>query len=58
MIENNAKAALLSGRERTVIPPDQYRDRFRKSMESYFWMIPDKWIKIPGRETSNLPPCL
>jgi hypothetical protein len=30
----------------TVIPPDSYRDRFRKAMNEYFVMVPDKATKF------------
>ncbi|KNC99530.1 uncharacterized protein SPPG_04921 [Spizellomyces punctatus DAOM BR117] len=54
ILETRAKttlnAALKGGKDVTVLPPDQYRDRFRKAMEQNFLMVPDKWIKIPGLE--------
>ncbi|KAI8848289.1 hypothetical protein BC829DRAFT_443950 [Chytridium lagenaria] len=61
-IENRGKTT-LRGRECTVLPPDQYGERFRKAMDQYFLMVPDKWIKIPGQENGDkskkrLPPVL
>ena len=32
-----------SGREPTIITPNQYRERFRQAMDNYFLMIPDKF---------------
>ncbi|KAJ3289004.1 1-phosphatidylinositol-3-phosphate 5-kinase [Borealophlyctis nickersoniae] len=53
-------APLRGGKDPTVLPPDRYRDRFRNAMDQNFLMVPDKWIKIPGQETTlrKLPPVL
>ncbi|KAJ3208381.1 hypothetical protein HDU67_006776 [Dinochytrium kinnereticum] len=51
-IENRGKTT-LRGRECTVLPPDQYGERFRKAMDQYFLMVPDKWIKIPGQDNNT-----
>ncbi|KAJ3189277.1 hypothetical protein HDU85_002905 [Gaertneriomyces sp. JEL0708] len=59
ILETRAKttlnAALKGGKDVTVIPPDMYRDRFRKAMDQNFLMVPDKWIKIPALENPVLP---
>ncbi|KAJ3294861.1 hypothetical protein HDU76_006913, partial [Blyttiomyces sp. JEL0837] len=61
-LETRGKSTLRGGKETTVIPPDQYGDRFRKAMDQYFLIVPDKWIKVhdqtqvgPG---TRLPPVL
>jgi len=33
MLENKGKMTLRGGKESTVLPPDEYRDRFRNAME-------------------------
>ncbi|KAF0465669.1 1-phosphatidylinositol-3-phosphate 5-kinase [Gigaspora margarita] len=45
-IENRGKTLGRNAKEVTVLPPDQYKDRFRDSIEQYFLAIPDKWTKI------------
>ncbi|KIO23123.1 hypothetical protein M407DRAFT_27362 [Tulasnella calospora MUT 4182] len=48
-LEYKAKQGLTggSGREITVVPPNEYQDRFVNSMEGYFVACPDKWCKGP-----------
>ncbi|KAL5032059.1 hypothetical protein BDV3_000655 [Batrachochytrium dendrobatidis] len=50
MLEMQGKTTLqstLGSRKAvTVIPPDQYRDRFREAMEHNFLIVPDKWTDI------------
>ncbi|KAH7102446.1 hypothetical protein BKA62DRAFT_742949 [Auriculariales sp. MPI-PUGE-AT-0066] len=40
-----------SQKEVTVIPPTEYRDRFVKSIDTYFLACPDKWTKLNDDET-------
>ncbi|KZV98909.1 hypothetical protein EXIGLDRAFT_641161 [Exidia glandulosa HHB12029] len=42
-----------SNKEVTVMPPDEYRDRFVKAIDGYFLACPDKWTKT---RDSSLPP--
>ncbi|KAJ3039702.1 1-phosphatidylinositol-3-phosphate 5-kinase [Rhizophlyctis rosea] len=64
-LESRGKTTLMplrGGKEVTVLPPDRYRDRFRKAMDENFLMVPDKWIKVPSQEaigkTRKLPSIL
>ncbi|KAJ3108681.1 hypothetical protein HDU96_007454 [Phlyctochytrium bullatum] len=65
-IENRGKTTLRGKDVCTVLPPEQYGERFRKAMDQYFLMVPDKWIKIPGQDNNGqgqrprkrLPPVL
>ncbi|CAG8770474.1 14000_t:CDS:2, partial [Racocetra persica] len=47
-IESRGKTLGRNAKEVTVIPPDQYKDRFRDSIEQYFLAIPDKWTRTYG----------
>ncbi|CAG8467606.1 2144_t:CDS:10 [Racocetra fulgida] len=47
-IESRGKTLGRNAKEVTVIPPDQYKDRFRDSIEQYFFAIPDKWTRTYG----------
>ncbi|KAI0086047.1 hypothetical protein BDY19DRAFT_996234 [Irpex rosettiformis] len=53
-LEYKAKQNLTSGKEVTVIPPNEYQERFINAMDNYFVACPDKWskplddTKIPG----------
>nr|XP_019049347.1 hypothetical protein I302_03133 [Kwoniella bestiolae CBS 10118]OCF28277.1 hypothetical protein I302_03133 [Kwoniella bestiolae CBS 10118] len=49
-IESRGKQALNRGGEVTIIPPDQYRDRFEHALKNYFIACPDKWSK-PSRRS-------
>ncbi|CAG8604045.1 8057_t:CDS:10 [Dentiscutata erythropus] len=61
-IESRGKTLGRNAKEVTVIPPDQYKDRFRDSIEQYFLAIPDKWTKTyifdnsPRSDEQNPPP--
>ncbi|KAF8797636.1 hypothetical protein BYT27DRAFT_7265512 [Phlegmacium glaucopus] len=44
-LEYKAKQGLQSGKEVTVVPPAEYRDRFVSALEGYFIACPDKWSK-------------
>ncbi|KAL7424765.1 hypothetical protein Q5752_000449 [Cryptotrichosporon argae] len=45
-IESRGKLALnRGGGEVTIIPPDQYRERFENAIRQYFVACPDKWSK-------------
>ncbi|KAK4684262.1 hypothetical protein P7C73_g5929, partial [Tremellales sp. Uapishka_1] len=60
-IESRGKLALNRGGEVTIIPPDQYRDRFETSLRQYFVACPDKWSKTTkksGTRLDNLPSVL
>ena len=42
-LESRGKTTLMplrGGKEVTVLPPDRYRDRFRKAMDENFLMVP------------------
>jgi hypothetical protein len=39
-IENRGKTIGRNPKEVTVIPPDQYKDRFRNSIDQYFSAVP------------------
>ncbi|ODN92012.1 hypothetical protein L198_05684 [Cryptococcus wingfieldii CBS 7118] len=45
-IESRGKMALNRGGDVTVIPPDQYRERFESAMRHYFIACPDKWSRV------------
>ncbi|WVQ62084.1 uncharacterized protein L199_000219 [Kwoniella botswanensis] len=61
-IESRGKLALNRGGEVTIIPPDQYRDRFENALKHYFIACPDKWSKPSRRSgmkrTAGLPSVL
>lgn len=42
-LEYKAKQNLNSGREVTVIPPNEYHDRFVSAMNNYFLACPGEW---------------
>ncbi|KAF9916580.1 hypothetical protein BX616_003396 [Lobosporangium transversale] len=45
-IESKGKTTLRGAKDSvTVLPPQQYKTRFREAMERYFLAIPDKWSK-------------
>lgn len=46
-LEYKAKQNLKSGKEVTVIPPNEYQVRFVNAMDGYFLACPDKWSKAP-----------
>ncbi|KAJ1553076.1 hypothetical protein HK405_009026, partial [Cladochytrium tenue] len=52
-LETRSKTTLKGGREDavTVIPPEQYADRFRRALDQYFLMVPDKWINLEDSES-------
>ncbi|KAI9592329.1 hypothetical protein BDF19DRAFT_425524 [Syncephalis fuscata] len=55
-IESRSKSTLRltnSTRQVTVVPPEQYKTRFRDGMEQYFLSVPDKWIKTSNSITST-----
>lgn len=49
-LEYKAKQGLNAGKEVTVIPPQEYQERFVNALERYFLPCPDKWTK-PVDET-------
>ncbi|RUS34161.1 hypothetical protein BC938DRAFT_482212 [Jimgerdemannia flammicorona] len=51
-IESKSKSTLKPHKEVTVLPPEQYKARFRDAMEQYFLSVPDKWVK----PVSEIPP--
>ncbi|THG96523.1 hypothetical protein EW026_g5325 [Hermanssonia centrifuga] len=62
-LEYKAKQGLNSGKEVTVVPPNEYQERFINAMDDYFVACPDKWsrplddTKIPG-DYQQLPSVL
>ncbi|KAG0234404.1 hypothetical protein BGX31_004581 [Mortierella sp. GBA43] len=45
-IESKGKTTLRGAKDNvTVLPPLQYRARFKEAMERYFLAVPDKWSK-------------
>ncbi|KAI0824412.1 hypothetical protein BC628DRAFT_1379436 [Trametes gibbosa] len=44
-LEYKAKQGLNSGKEVTVVPPNEYQDRFVSAMDDYFLACPDKWSR-------------
>ncbi|KAF8940640.1 hypothetical protein BGZ58_005376 [Dissophora ornata] len=45
-IESKGKTTLRGTKDNvTVLPPQQYKTRFREAMERYFLAVPDKWSK-------------
>ncbi|KAH9943601.1 hypothetical protein B0H21DRAFT_695546 [Amylocystis lapponica] len=44
-LEYKAKQGLNSGKEVTVIPPQEYQERFLSAMDDYFLACPDKWSR-------------
>ncbi|WVF70562.1 hypothetical protein IAT40_005353 [Kwoniella sp. CBS 6097] len=53
-IESRGKMAINRGKDVTIIPPDQYRDRFENALKHYFIACPDKWSKPSKRGSSKL----
>nr|XP_031860899.1 uncharacterized protein CI109_003626 [Kwoniella shandongensis]KAA5527971.1 hypothetical protein CI109_003626 [Kwoniella shandongensis] len=49
-IESRGKMVINRGGEVTVIPPDQYRQRFETAIRQYFLACPDKWSKTSRRD--------
>ncbi|KAJ3529021.1 hypothetical protein NM688_g7915 [Phlebia brevispora] len=53
-LEYKAKQGLNASKEVTVMPPNEYQERFVNAMDNYFVACPDKWsrplddTKIPG----------
>ncbi|UOH85255.1 hypothetical protein LQV05_002074 [Cryptococcus neoformans] len=45
-IESRGKMVMNRGGDVTVIPPDQYRERFENAIRHYFVACPDKWSKV------------
>ncbi|RPD53925.1 hypothetical protein L226DRAFT_538834 [Lentinus tigrinus ALCF2SS1-7] len=62
-LEYKAKQGLNSGKEVTVVPPNEYQDRFVSAMDDYFLACPDKWSRpldntpVPSNHT-DLPSVL
>ncbi|KAK8866021.1 hypothetical protein IAR55_001172 [Kwoniella newhampshirensis] len=48
-IESRGKMVINRGGEVTIIPPDQYRERFENALKQYFIACPDKWTKTTRR---------
>ncbi|KAG0054758.1 hypothetical protein BGZ83_010541 [Gryganskiella cystojenkinii] len=45
-IESKGKTTLRGAKDNvTVLPPQQYKTRFREAIEGYFLAVPDKWSK-------------
>jgi 1-phosphatidylinositol-3-phosphate 5-kinase len=47
LVEHRAKATLRAGKETTVLPPDQYAERFRTAISRYLVACPEKWSSGP-----------
>ncbi|KAI0643396.1 hypothetical protein C8Q79DRAFT_1074629 [Trametes meyenii] len=62
-LEYKAKQGLNSGKEVTVVPPNEYQERFVSAMDNYFLACPDKWSRpldnspVPS-ECKDLPSVL
>ncbi|KAF9159386.1 hypothetical protein DFQ26_006596 [Actinomortierella ambigua] len=55
-IESKGKTTLRGAKDSvTVLPPHQYRTRFRQAMEQYFLAVPDKWSKNTTTTAEDLP---
>jgi Phosphatidylinositol-4-phosphate 5-Kinase len=52
MLETRIKSSLLVPKNSspTVIPPNEYKERFRKFTIKYFFTVPDSWISHPTSE--------
>jgi 1-phosphatidylinositol-3-phosphate 5-kinase len=46
-LEYKAKQGLKSGKEVTVVPPAEYRDRFVNVLEGYFIACPGQLLFVP-----------
>lgn len=55
-IESRGKMVMNRGGDVTVIPPDQYRERFENAIRHYFVACPDKWSKV-SRKVGGLTGC-
>ncbi|KAI0354500.1 hypothetical protein OH77DRAFT_1426094 [Trametes cingulata] len=44
-LEYKAKQGLNAGKEVTVVPPNEYQERFVTAMDDYFLACPDKWSR-------------
>ncbi|KAI0922409.1 hypothetical protein AcV7_005948 [Taiwanofungus camphoratus] len=44
-LEYKAKQGLNAGKEVTVVPPNEYQERFVGAMDDYFLACPDKWSR-------------
>ncbi|KAJ8073593.1 hypothetical protein PM082_011871 [Marasmius tenuissimus] len=54
-LEYKAKQGLSAGgKEVTVVPPNEYQERFVSALERYFLACPDKWSKPLDAETRIL----
>ncbi|KAG0195729.1 hypothetical protein BGX28_000733, partial [Mortierella sp. GBA30] len=50
-IESRGKTTLRGAKDSvTVLPPQQYKTRFREAMERYFLSVPDKWSKTAAEQ--------
>ncbi|KAG0071619.1 hypothetical protein BGZ89_010021 [Linnemannia elongata] len=55
-IESKGKTTLRGAKDNvTVLPPQQYKTRFREAMERYFLAVPDKWSKAALEQESSSP---
>lgn len=58
-LKQGINSGLNSGTETTVLPPQDYNERFVKAIETYFLACPDKWTKPTGNvnmySTEDLP---
>ncbi|KAF9082129.1 hypothetical protein BGX23_012783 [Mortierella sp. AD031] len=53
-IESKGKTTLRGAKDNvTVLPPQQYKTRFREAMERYFLPVPDKWSKTALEQEYN-----
>lgn len=55
-IESRGKMVMNRGGDVTIIPPDQYRERFENAIRHYFVACPDKWSKV-SRKVGGLTGC-
>jgi len=55
-LEYKAKQNLKSGKEVTVIPPNEYQARFMNAMDGYFLACPDKWSRAPDDKHDHSDP--
>ncbi|KAF8924688.1 hypothetical protein BGZ47_003760, partial [Haplosporangium gracile] len=55
-IESKGKTTLRGAKDNvTVLPPQQYKTRFREAMERYFLAVPDKWSKTALEQEYTSP---
>lgn len=57
-MESKGKTTLKPGKEVTVLPPLQYKERFCAAVQSYFADVPDKWVKTDNVDDDKLPSVL